>query len=45
LNDISDIDKSKKKPEFSDFLKDFEYWDENLKVDNIIFRNLKAESK
>ena len=40
IKDLGDIDKSKKNDDAGDFMKDKDYYDDNLKADTLVFRDL-----
>jgi hypothetical protein len=44
LSDIGDIDKSKKNIETEAHMEDKDYYDNNLKTDTLICRNIQAEA-
>lgn len=45
MGDIGDIDKAKKNVKIESHMEDKDYYDNNLKTDTLICRNIKEEAK
>tara|TARA_B110000285_G_C14844079_1_gene476744 strand:- start:435 stop:602 length:168 start_codon:yes stop_codon:yes gene_type:complete len=45
ISDIGDIDKDKKDMNVEDYMQDKDYYDNNLKTDVLICRNLNSEAE